>query len=73
MSNNVVSLAKIERMVEKIKRDNPLINNWENYLVPFEYVCASLFPTCYQNITETMNNQYTKGYIQGLEDGKNET
>ncbi len=73
MSNNVVSLAKIERMIERIKRDNPLINNWENYLVPFEYVCASLFPICYQNITETMNNQYTKGYIQGLEDGKNET
>lgn len=73
MSNNVVSLAKIEQMVKRIKRDNPLINNWENYFVPFEYVCASLFPTCYQNIMETINNQYTKGYIQGLEDGKNET
>lgn len=72
MSNNVVSLAKIERMIERNKRDNPLINDWENYFVSFEYVCASLFPTCYQNIVETMNNQYTKGYIQGLEDKKNE-
>ena len=30
----------------------------------FEFVIASCFPTCWNNIQETMKRQYTLGYIQ---------
>lgn len=71
-NKNVTSVARIERMIAKLKKDNPLINDWEKYMLSFEFICASLFPNCYQRIKEEMNNQYTKGYLQGVEDNKNE-
>lgn len=71
-NKNVTSVARIERMIAKLKKDNPLIDDWEKYMLSFEFICASLFPNCYQRIKEKMNNQYTKGYLQGIEDNKNE-
>ena len=72
MNNSKTSVGRIERMINKLKKDNPLINDWEKYMLSFEFICASLFPNCYQRIKEEMNNQYTKGYLQGIEDNKNE-
>ena len=72
MNNSKTSVGRIERMINKLKKDNPLIVDWEKYMLSFEFICASLFPNCYQRIKEEMNNQYTKGYIQGIEDNKNE-
>ena len=72
MNNSKTSVGRIERMINRLKKDNPLINDWEKYMLSFEFICASLFPNCYQRITEEMNNQYTKGYLQGIEDNKNE-
>lgn len=72
-NTNVTSVARIERMINKLKKDNPLINDWEKYMVSFEYICASLFPKCYENIQDEIKNQYTKGYIQGLEESKHES
>ena len=71
-NKNVTSVARIERMIAKLKKDNPLIDDWEKYMLSFEFICASLFPNCYQRITEEMKNQYTKGYLQGIKDNKNE-
>lgn len=72
MNNSKTSVGRIERMINKLKKDNPLIDDWEKYMLSFEFICASLFPNCYQRIKEEMNNQYTKGYLQGIEDNKNE-
>lgn len=72
MNNSKTSVGRIERMINRLKKDNPLINDWEKYMLSFEFICASLFPNCYQRITEEMNNQYTKGYLQGIKDNKNE-
>ena len=72
MNNNKISVGRIERMINRLKKDNPLIDDWEKYMLSFEFICASLFPNCYQRIKEEMNNQYTKGYLQGIEDNKNE-
>ena len=49
-NKNVTSVARIERMIAKLKKDNPLINDWEKYMLSFEFICASLFPNCYQRI-----------------------
>ena len=72
MNNSKTSVGRIERMINRLKKDNPLINDWEKYMLSFEFICASLFPNCYQRIKEEMNNQYTKGYLQGIKDNKNE-
>lgn len=66
------SLARIERMIKRIKKDNPLINDWEKYELSFEFVCASLFPNCWDKVQETLNKEYTRGYIQGQEDARNQ-
>ena len=42
----------------------------EDVEVTFEYLIGSFFPKIVENINETMNKQYTLGYIQGLSDGK---
>ena len=70
-NKNVTSVARIERMIAKLKKDNPLIDDWEKYEVSFEFVCASLFPKIWDNVQATMKDNYTQGYIQGLKDGEN--
>lgn len=72
MNNSKTSVERIERMINKLKKDNSLINDWEKYEVSFEFVCASLFPKIWDNVQATMRDNYTQGYIQGLEDSKNE-
>jgi hypothetical protein len=42
----------------------------EDVEVTFEYLIGSFFPKIVENINETINKQYTLGYIQGLKDGK---
>lgn len=42
----------------------------EDVEVTFEYLIGSFFPKIVENINETINKQYTLGYIQGLRDGK---
>jgi hypothetical protein len=37
----------------------------ENVEISFEFILASLFPTCWKNIQADLSGQYTKGYIQG--------
>ena len=43
----------------------------EDEPISFEYVMTALFPTVFFNIQEKMKEQYTKGYIQGLQEGGN--
>ena len=71
-NKNVISVARIERMIAKLKKDNPLIDDWEKYMLSFEFICASLFPKIWDNVQATMRDNYMQGYIQGLEDSKNE-
>lgn len=70
MNDSKTSVGRIERMISRLKKDNPLVNDWEEYMVSFEFICASLFPKIWENVQQTMNDNYTKGYIQGLEDSK---
>lgn len=36
----------------------------------FELIMSSLFPHIMDNINEEMRRQYTKGYAEGLKEGK---
>ena len=51
---------------------NKLTQHSDDTEVTFEFLLTFLFPTVWSNIQEEMRNQYTRGYIQGKEDAKNE-
>lgn len=36
----------------------------------FEYILASCFPTCWNNMQEALSHQYALGYIQGTKDAE---
>ena len=63
-----VYVSDLERLAQKIRN----VVGTENAEVSFEFIIASLFPTSWKNIQEEMNRQYTKGYIQGRTDEKEE-
>ena len=56
----IMSMAKA---VEQFSDDTP---------ISFEYVLMALFPSVWTNIQEALKDAYTKGYIQGKEEGRNE-
>lgn len=64
-STDIHSLEKIIKGV----RD---VTGQENTEISFEFILASLFPTCWKNIQAELNRQYTLGYIQGSKDKEEE-
>lgn len=62
-----VRIKDIEKMIKKIYSDLGKDNNIE---LSFEFILATLFPTCYKNIMDDLKRQYTLGYIQATEDLK---
>lgn len=58
---DTVKLSKVKRMIETLEKRNH--DNIDMDL-SFEYVLASLFPTCLDNIKNEMKKQYTLGYMQ---------
>ena len=63
-----VYVSDLEKLTKKIRSvvgetDSP---------VSFEFIIASLFPTSWKNIQSDLNQQYTKGYIQGRIDKEEE-
>ena len=58
-----VRLKDVEKLVSKIKETCS-----EDVEISFEFIIASLFPTSWQNIQNSLNHYYTQGYIQGQKD-----
>lgn len=63
-----VYIEDLEKLAKKIRS----ITGEENVEVSFEFIIASLFPTSWKNIQNAMNQQYTRGYIQGRMDKEKE-
>lgn len=53
-------LSTLQKLIRDIER-----NTVGDVDVGFEYLIASLFPTCWNNIQKELARQYTLGYIQG--------
>lgn len=65
--NNIsIPLSHVRRVVNSLK----LLP--DETKISFEYILSAFFPTVWTNIKKAMNDCYTKGYINGLKDGKNE-
>ena len=60
-------LSDVERMVTSIKK-----NVGDNDVdLSFEFMLTAFFPTCWHNIQEALNRQYTLGYIAGTKETSN--
>ena len=62
-----IKLSDVERMVASVKK-----NVGDNDVdLSFEFMLTAFFPSCWNNIQEALNRQYTLGYIAGTKDAKN--
>ena len=60
--------SDLENLAKKIRH----VTGKEDAEISFEFIIASLFPTSWKNIQADLNQQYTKGYIQGRIDKEEE-
>jgi hypothetical protein len=66
MNKVITKLGQLRKIVKKL---NKLDDNAD---VTFEFLLTALFPSVWSSIQEEMRKQYTRGYLQGKEDSKNE-
>ena len=63
-----IYIQDLEKLIQRVRK----VVGTENSEISFEFIIASLFPTSWKNIQDAMNQQYTKGYIQGRLDKEKE-
>ena len=66
-----VKLSRVKAAIKQIEdhyQDCP--ERLEDVEVTFEYLVGSFFPRIIDNINTRINDTYTQGYLQGLNDGK---
>ena len=62
-----IKLSDVERMVASVKK-----NVGDNDVdLSFEFILTAFFPTCWNNIQDALNRQYTLGYIAGTKETSN--
>ncbi len=61
-----IKLSDVERMVKSVRAN---IGDADVDL-SFEFMLTSFFPTCWNNVQDALNRQYTLGYIAGQKDAK---
>ena len=66
------TLAALNRLVERTRKDFHKDMNDEEILLPFEFIIGSLFPSSYNAVKDVMTQQYIEGYNKGYEVGKND-
>ena len=54
-----IKSGKLKTLIENISPDADL---------SFEFIIATLFPTCWANIQKDLKDKYTQGYIAGQRD-----
>ena len=74
MSDNYLTPVKfttLKKMVNQLeKKYTP--EQLEELELGFEFLIGSLFPLVYNNMQEALNKEHTLGYIEGLQEGRNE-
>lgn len=66
MNKVITKLGQLRKIVKNL---NKLDDNTD---ITFEFLLTALFPSVWSSIQEEMRKQYTRGYLQGKEDSKNE-
>lgn len=71
MELNTVKLTRLKKIIESLEKvfESSGVSK-EDADVSFEYIIASCFPTCFENIQKELQHQYTLGYIEGKKEKK---
>ena len=64
-----VSIKDLEKLINKVKE----VTDSDETEITFEFILASLFPTCWNNIQAELGRQYALGYMQGQNDFQRES
>lgn len=64
-----IHISDVESIFQKIKS----VTGKEDVEISFEFMIATFFPSCWENIRSEMNRQYTMGYLAGRKDSKTES
>ena len=62
---DTVKFSRLKRMVNYLELHSKEDVDMD---ISFEYIIASLFPSCYSNIQNELKRQYTLGYMQGIKE-----
>lgn len=62
-----IKLSDVEKMVSTIRRDC----GDSDVDLSFEFILTAFFPTCWSNVQEALNRQFTLGYIAGQKEANN--
>ena len=62
-----IKLSDVERMVDSVKKN---LEDTDADL-SFEFILTAFFPTCWNNVQDALNRQYTLGYIAGMKEACN--
>lgn len=63
-------MEKIYTSKKQIAKLNEIVKKEKVEKVTFELVMTTLFPSIFNNILKELEAQYTKGYIDGLNENK---
>ena len=63
-----IKLSDVERMVDSVKKN---LGDTDADL-SFEFILTAFFPTCWNNVQDALNRQYTLGYIAGMKEACNQ-
>lgn len=66
MNKITVKYGLLKKVVNALDETNPT----EDTDVSFEYIVGSCFPNIYDNIKKKLYSQYTQGYLDGLQEGR---
>ena len=61
-----IKLSDVERMVASVKKNV----DGADVDLSFEFILTAFFPSCWNNIQEALNRQYTLGYIAGTKNAR---
>ena len=62
-----IKLSDVERMVDSIRKNVGDVD----VDLSFEFMLTAFVPTCWNNVQDALNRQYTLGYIAGLKESNN--
>lgn len=66
MNKITIKYGTLKKIIKAIDKVNPT----DDTEISFEYIVGSCFPDVLKNIKQALHTQYTKGYVEGLREGR---
>lgn len=61
-----IPFSALKQLVEQIEKQPHLADRLNEVEISFEFLIGSLFPSIWNNIHDTLQQEHTKGYAEGI-------